>query len=291
MKKILFRPIVLSRHPSHDIIRHKGELALPRFNFRSIIRFGSSTPTSEYENREIKTKKGIVKRPISVEINTVDSIKNSSNKLLMKKCFDKFNVTTAVWYVFDGNNFKTNVISIPQNDIQFPLVAKHIYGSRGRGNTLLNNMDDLEKWKKQHNNYSSYIFEKFYNYNKEYRLHVTKNGCFYTCRKMIKADTPDDKKWFKNDSNSVWILEENPNFDKPQNWKTIENECVKALKAVGLDIGAVDLRVQNNTNSKGEIRNNPEFIVIEINSAPSFGDITAKKYNSELTKILKTYEQ
>ena len=97
----------------------------------------------------------------------------------------------------------------------------------------------------------------------------------------------------RNDSNSVWVtqFDENNNlktdFDQPSNWTTIVSEAVKALEAVGLDIGAIDVKVQSRTTKKGAVRENPEFIILETNSAPSFGDITLRKYKEEIPKILK----
>jgi D-alanine-D-alanine ligase-like ATP-grasp enzyme len=81
-------------------------------------------------------------------------------------------------------------------------------------------------------------------------------------------------------------METNDLFDRPSNWDEIVSHSVNALKAVGLDVGAVDLRVQSSTNSDGESRVNPKFIVIEINSAPSFGKVTEEKYIEQLPKIL-----
>jgi D-alanine-D-alanine ligase-like ATP-grasp enzyme len=133
---------------------------------------------------------------------------------------------------------------------------------------------------------NNYIFERFYNYSREYRLHVTEDGCFYTCRKMLKSETPEEERWFRNDSNSVWVLENNPSFDKPINWNEVIEHSVKALKAVGLDIGAVDLRIQSSKHSNGDTRDYCDFIVLEINSAPSFGDITAEKYAVELSRLI-----
>jgi glutathione synthase/RimK-type ligase-like ATP-grasp enzyme len=274
-----FRPIILSRHPSHSILRAVNK-TLPLFNFRTIIRFGSSTATENYSN-------------VKVEINTVNAIKNSANKLRMKKCFTEAGVQTADWWVYKqhdpiGMTFvsgKDEVAIQNNNELPYPIVAKHIYGSRGTGNTLLNNEQELQQWL-QGKTLSNYIFEKFYNYSREYRLHVTKHGCFYTCRKMIKTDTPDDKRWFRNDQNSVWVLEQNELFDRPVNWKSIEEHCVKALNAVGLDVGAVDLRVQSATHKDGSLRKDPEFIVIEINSAPSFGEVTSQKYIEILPKLI-----
>lgn len=280
MRITKFRPIILSRHPSHSVLRAYNK-SLPLFPFRVIVRFGSSTETNKYN------VKG--KPQIAVEINKVEAIRNSANKLLMKQCFTNNLVKTADWWTtVNGVSFVpfgTVLANCQRNELPYPIVAKHIYGSRGTGNTLINNQEELEQWL-QGKTISNYIFEKFYNYSREYRLHVTRNGCFYTCRKMIKNDTPDDKRWFRNDQNSVWVLEQNEFFDKPTNWKEIEEHCVQALLSVGLDVGAVDLRVQSATSKDGSLRKNPEFIVIEINSAPSFGEITAQKYIEILPELI-----
>lgn len=274
-----FRPRIKSRHPSHSILRKKDNF--PLFPFKSVIRLGSSTEMDDT----------IEKGGKRIEINTVKAIKNSSNKLKMKTCFINEEVKTADWWVLTNrqnleftNAKGGNAVKI--NDLPFPIISKHIFGSRGRGNIKHDNVESLQEWLNG-KTLGNYIFEKFYNYNREYRLHVTEDGCFYTCRKMLKTDTPDNKRWYRNDDNCVWIMQSNDAFDKPSNWGKIEKECVKALKAVGLDFGAVDLRIQSSTNKKGEVRNNPEFIIVEINSAPSFGEVTAQKYIEELPKLLQ----
>lgn len=214
----------------------------------------------------------------------------------MKQCFTEAGVKTADWFVtYNSMNFNNKSTSegahTEFNDIDYPIVAKHIYGSRGRGNYKLNTKEELEAWLvgKTLNNY---IFEKFYNYSREYRLHVSKDGCFYTCRKVLKNDTPSEQRWFRNDSNSNWIVETNELFDKPVNWDEVIAESVKALNAVGLDFGAVDLRIQSRMDKDGKERSNPDFIVIEINSAPSFGEVTLQKYIEEIPKMLdKKYNE
>lgn len=62
-------------------------------------------------------------------------------------------------------------------------------------------------------------------------------------------------------------------------------ECVKALNAVGLEIGACDLRTQSTKSKKEGKRMNSKFVVIEINSAPSMGDITLEKYKQKLAEL------
>ena len=244
---------VFSRHPSHNPLRKS--MLLP---FRSAVRFGSTTTTD-----------------IKIQCNSIDAVRNSADKRRMKDCFTASGVITADW------TKETNPDTVLKwcKD-KYPIVSKHRFGSRGTGNALHETEASLKAWMNG-KSLNDYIFEKFYSYSREYRLHVTNDGCFYTCRKMLKNETPDEKRWFRNDSNSVWILESNPQFDKPSNWKVIEAECVKALKSIGLDIGAFDVRVQ------GKDKKDPKFIIIESGSAPSFGDVTLQKYKEEIPKVLK----
>jgi hypothetical protein len=262
-----FRARIRSRHPTHDALRN----AMPLMKFKSIIRLGSTRDLKDTPDKGGKR----------VEVNTIQAIKNSANKLLMKTCFQAANIITALWWTV--GNFMG--LTEEQKNEQWPVVAKSLHGSRGKGNTLIKNMEEWIAWA-EGKNLNNYIVEKYYDYNREYRLHVTKNGCFYTNRKMLKGDTPEDKRWFRNDSNSSWMLETNPLFDKPSNWVAIIAECVKALNAVGLDIGACDVKVQSAKNADGKVRKDPKFIVIETNSAPSFGEGTTQRYLEELPKIL-----
>lgn len=277
----LKRPIILSRHPSHSPLRRKKkERLLELHPFRSIIRFGSTTPTSKYQN-------------VKVEVNTVNAVENSSSKVRMKECFLNNNVKTAEYILARNVN---ELLEFFNQHEQRPIIAKRRNSSRGRGMRKLDTEQEIRDFC-QVEVLNHYIYERFYNYVREYRLHVSSTGCFYACRKVLKNDTPEDAKWFRNDLHCNWIREdgENPElFDKPVNWNQIIEECVKALNAVGLDFGACDVRVQSATGSKGKRRENPDFIIVEINSAPSFGDnedgnltYVTKAYIKELPKIIK----
>ncbi len=224
-----------------------------------------------------------------VEINNIEGIKNSSSKLKMKNCFTNHNVRTARW--FTANSMTTFVekqsnkldIGIIAQELPYPLVAKSFFGSRNKGNSFVKDYDELLRWSKG-KTMSNYIFERYYAYNREYRIHVNEDGDFYSCRKMIKSDTPDNERWHRHDTNCVWIREDSETnlFSKPSNWKVITAECVKALKSIGLDFGACDVRVQNEKEDSS-----PDFIIIEINSAPSFGDNDLK--NKKLTYVTQRY--
>ncbi len=257
---------VFSRHPSHKVLRN-AKLFLPKL---TLIRLGSTT------------KGGL---GYQCEINSISGVNNSANKLLMKQCFEKAGCKTAPWWKWNGNfvDARTNKNTSTQ-ELPFPLVAKGIFGSRGRSNYLLYTHSELTDWMKG-KDLAGYIFEKFQPYNREYRLHVTEEGCFYTCRKMLRTDCPDKERWHRHEDNCVWITENNAAFDKPKNWDLIVADCVKGLKAIGLDVCSFDVKVQSCKNKEGERVDNPDWFLLESNSGSSFGTITAKKYIEQIPKI------
>jgi D-alanine-D-alanine ligase-like ATP-grasp enzyme len=273
MKKFTrFRTVIFSRHPSHDKLRGK----LPLLPFRSVIRLGSTTPSNPRLNR--------------IELNSIESVKISSNKLLMKQKFTEAGVKTADWWTFGGGDIMLKNSSDNQNrddisTLPYPIVVKHIRGSRGTGNYKIDNQEQLKQWIVGKTLFN-YIAEAYTTMNREYRLHVSKNGCFYTCRKVLKSDTPEYQRWFRNDSNSNWLVADNESFDKPVNWDLIVEDCKKALTAIGADILAFDVKVQSAKKANGVVRENPEWIILESNSAPSMGAITLIKYLTEIPKLL-----
>jgi glutathione synthase/RimK-type ligase-like ATP-grasp enzyme len=281
-----YRPKIRTKNSSAEQLKPEYK-QLKAFSIKSVVRLGSTTSNEEVF-KTLPTK--------LVEINSVDAVNTSRSKLLMKKAFDKAGVKTSEWFTFynDSNGYlkicsKEDNVNVPLNTLPYPIIAKKIFGQKGIGMQLIKNIDEMQTFIKDvivsGLNKTRYYLESYYNYNREYRLHVTNEGCFYTCRKVLKNDAKE--RWFRNDSNCNWLVEENSSFDKPVNWDMCIKHSILALQSVGLDIGAVDLKIQSSTTSKGEIRTNPEFIIIEINSAPSFGKITEEKYIEQLNKLIK----
>lgn len=263
-----FRTIVYSRHPSHRILREK----LPRLPMRALIRLGSTSEPKDNLNR--------------VEINSIASIKVSANKRLMKEAFDTAGVPTAFWTTATSADDLLSQMGGGEEDVRFPIVAKHIYGSRGTGNTLLNTKEELTKWAPGRE-FNKYIFENYASYLLEYRLHVTKDGCFYACRKALVKTTEASERWRRHIDNSVWLLETNPDFNKPNSWDDIVAACVKALKAIGADVLSFDVRVQNRMDKKGVARKYQYFILLECNSASSMQSPSNKEVSVCASKYLE----
>ena len=238
---------------------------------RTIYRMGSETPLEE-----------ITRRTDYLEINTPEGCKTSGDKILMKQKFIENEIPTAEYAIITPNigvdAFKERLHQLLPEWKR--MIIKHKHSSKGNGIYFIESIEALDEWLAR-NNPQNFIFEKYYTYSKEYRLHVDDTeGCFYTCRKMLKNDA--DVRWHRHENNSVWILEDNELFDKPNNWDNIVQDCMKAIKAVGLNIGAVDVKVQTH-------KENPKYIILETNSAPALGEVGIEKYKEALINYIKNH--
>jgi glutathione synthase/RimK-type ligase-like ATP-grasp enzyme len=234
------RPKVLSRNHSCNGLRR----TLDRTPYRVIVRLGSVT-----------------ERDADLHINTVQAVKNSSSKFIMKTLFENHNVNQALWY-----KDLTNV--------EFPLVAKKHYGRQGIGMVLIKDEKELEEFVSS-NNIDRYVIEKFYNYSREYRVHISDLGEIMSWRKLRRSNSTE--RWFFNSHNCNWVSSNHELFNKPDNWEDIIEHCSRALKATGLNLGACDVRV----NKKGD------FIICEINSAPALGELGIEQYRDHLNKLIQ----
>ncbi len=229
----------------------------------AITRLGSLTPTSD-------VFPGI--RNV-IEVNTVDAIQNSRSKLRMKACFKTKNIPQANWW----DSYQA--LAHDENPLPYPLVVKRVFGFQGRGMQLLANDKELKAWLREHNT-DGWFFEKFYNYSREYRLHVAKGiGVFLSWRKLRTRDAAD--RWFFNSENSNWVNIDHSLFNKPACWKSMEKAAIDCIDATGLDIGACDIRVQSSRHI------NPKFIVCEINSAPALQELGIEKYKEAIKKLVE----
>jgi len=236
---------------------------------RTIVRLGSRT--------QLELSRS------TIEVNSIDSIENSRDKLRMKECFSSFDIPQAEWWIALNNTtyLRNNRDTDTHFDnLPFPLVGKQVVGFKGHGMQLIENTDQLREFFHTHDNH--YFIERFYNYAREYRIHATRDHAFLSWRKLRRSDS--EQRWFFNSTNCNWVGENHELFHKPDNWNELESAAINAVRAVGLDIGAVDIRVQS--------RENPEFIVCEVNSAPQLGEAGIIAYRTEISNIIRNkYER
>ena len=260
---------VFSRHDSHNFLRFNLPIENGKY---TVYRAGSLTAAPGAE----------------IEINTVESINNCANKIKMKSLFHRAGVSTPDYYTIDPETISIlDASGEPVTKFKYPLIAKRNKRSGGAGMIKIDNAQEFEEFlesKVRVNNYNKtnpYYLEKFKNYSREYRIHLSAAGhYFYANRKLLTTDAQE--RWYRNDSNSIWATEENIDFNKPATWNDIVADCQKAREALGLDICGFDVRV----NKEGK------WVIIEANSACSFGNnpnesITAIKYKKELLKVQK----
>ena len=260
LNKINMHLIVRSRNKSCAELR---KLEIPR---RCIYRMGSATPTYM-----------ITKRHDYIEINKPEACARSNDKREMKKRFTRSNIPCAEWFMVKKGDRDLEKINHYLNKWE-TLIAKKYNSSKGDGIYLIKSIDDAKQIA-ENDNIEKYIFERYYTYKREYRIHVTKNGYFHASRKMLKEDAKE--RWHRHGMNSVYIKEDNPMFDKPKSWDKIITACVNALKCMELDIAAFDVKVQGNE------WDDPKFIVLESNSAPALGVETIEKYKNQILKLIE----
>lgn len=236
------------------------------------MRFGSKTELSDGKNR--------------VECNTVESILNTSNKETMKILFMKNKVSSPELYLInsiekpikvdatDGKEVKH--IGVKINELPFPLIAKRKFHQRGIGMYKINDLDQLKTFLNDAEFKSnSYHFEKFFSGSQEFRLHVSPllEKEIFSVKKVRTVDEKGDLPWHFHLNEGAFLKD----FEKPKNWKEIVEECKKAVAALKLDVGAVDVRLNKDAT---------KIMVIEVNSAPGMGDLTTDHYINGLKEIL-----
>lgn len=244
---------IRSKHPSHRALR--GILHMP---FRALVNFGKTDPSCLPRGRYVL-------------INPPEAAVRAADKRMTKCMFATAGVKTAPWW--------------PDWDPdRFPVVVKHRHGSRGTGVYLMKTPEELaaffrargEAHVKEH-----FIVEKFRNYRFEYRLHATQTEVFFANRKARRTGVPEDQWWKHTNDNSIWFNEANPEFRKPETWEAIKAEAIKAVSALSLDFGAIDVKVNNSG----------EFFIIEVNSAPSLGGVTRDVYLELLPRLARQIKE
>lgn len=221
------------------------------FNQRVLLRLGSTTP--------------LVSKYKYLEINTIEGIRISANKIRMKQAFDAAGISHSEW--IHSSNKKDILDFVIKHKI---VIAKHYHSSKGQNIYYIDSIETLNDLC-NNININDFVFEKYYFFPNEYRLHVNVNhGCFYACKKVLIQDA--DVQWHKHADNSVFVLL-TEKHKLPECWNNIIDDCVKALKQMNLTIACFDVLSSNN-----------DYIIVESNTAPALAINGLTYYCNHLKK-------
>ena len=111
------------------------------------------------------------------------------------------------------------------------------------------------------------LYTKYIPKINEYRIHIFNGEVIDTQRKARVKDVADeDVNWKVRNMDNGFIFARNEGHDMPQ---CVREEAVKAVKALGLHFGAVDV-IYNERDAKA--------YVLEVNTAPGLAGTTLEKY-------------
>lgn len=219
-------------------IRHEG----PNLRVGTLINWGASNI-----NRKID---GAI-------INNPEAIAKASNKLSAFKVFKEAKVTTP--------DFTESLEEANKWLAEGSIVVARTKLSAHSGEGIVIVDPDAEPKVDIPN---AKLYTKYVPKAEEYRLHVFRGNVFFVQRKARNKEIPDDKVNWKVRNHGNGFIYANQDVEVFSQAKAYK-EAIKAIEALGLDFGAVDI-VYN--------RNKDTHYVLEVNTAPGLTGSTLDAY-------------
>lgn len=239
----MFTPKFRTPHPSS-----KGLKFTKKYPVKVMVRHGAS-------------KRAILEGlRFPVEINSIEAIANNANKAKMKELLVAAGVRTTDSCDNTAENRKLF------KDKKWNVVFKRRNHRRGIGMEFLTNaeIDTLADAK-----YNNGIIERRINVVREWRVHCAPNvNKIYALEKRRRHSAEGPA---RNIENCVF----RENFDIPANWQDAIDICNNAVKAIGLDVGAVDLAWSGKF-----------YYVIEVNSGAGVGPKSKEWYANTYQELI-----
>lgn len=188
------------------------------------------------------------------------NIENSTNKRVMRELFEVNDVPMPK--LIDLVERERTAGNFP-----IPLVGRPDKHMKGRGFWLINSWSDVLKARRgTSRKQPATHFMEFVQADREYRVHIF-NG------KSIRIS---EKAFFTDDTSHRDYTTAKPTHDV----KNVRKAAKRAVNALGLDFGAVDILSSGNGNEN--------VYVLEVNAAPGLGGSMPKLYAD---KIKQWYEE
>lgn len=243
-------------------------------------------------------------KPINSNVNAVvfnkpEAIKLAANKLKTFKALDEAEVDIP-WYTEGTVTSMLPEIaarSMEEDRLSF-MFRTTATGYGGEGIYVIENLYDkaceyfgmlcdaqevLEYLVHLKNNHPDYSFindtefvTQYFKAKNEYRIHVACDNVIFCQRKALRTDEdrPIHPDFMVRNHENGFIFQQN-NIEVPEEVKLAS---IKAVKALGLDFGAVDIKAKTN---RGEVTYN----VLEVNTAPGVTGNTLKTYTDTFKSI------
>lgn len=199
-----------------------------------------------------------IKRELTYDVvlNDPKNVAIAANKLETFKALAEANVSTPAWTV-DKEDVKR---WIQEGNTAF--ARTKLTGHSGEGIEIIEEEDEIV---------NAPLYTKYVPKKHEYRIHVFHGHAFFVQRKARKKEVPADEVNWKIRNHGNGFIFAHQDIDVDEACKKLASD---AVRAVGLDFGAVDI-IWNEKQNK--------FYVLEINTACGLEGTTLEKYVDEFT--------
>ena len=250
-----------------------------------LVNWGSTSPI----NRGTRAK----------VLNKPEAISKATNKIKTFEALEESGINFP-WYVRKNRTdfFSEVLTKMCNSDILMFRTTSSGYGGEG-----IHVLKDIKKNAAEHvgtteenltnldiRTYASHLFNsdtewspiirstkfvtEYFKARDEYRVHVICGGVAFCQRKGLRTDDdrPEEVNFFVRNHSNGFIFQQN-DIEVPE---AVKQASVRAVQALGLDFGAVDIRWNSRTG---------EYSVLEVNTAPAITGNTLTKYTEVFKSI------
>lgn len=193
----------------------------------------------------------------SIVYNSAAAVSKASNKKETRIILNRKGV--AVPKIIDD--------SIAMGDLTYPIIARPSHHAKGRNFVVLNNQDEFVSHFRV-NSPRGWYYSEYINKVKEYRVHCAHGRIL----NFLEKPNP-------NNGSLAWNRAGNGSVFTNVNWDSYDGrvalECLKAVKALGLDFAGVDVMIDSEGNP----------YILELNTGPT---LNSSEYS--MTRYAKYFD-
>lgn len=121
---------------------------------------------------------------------------------------------------------------------------------------------------------SAPLYTRFWKCDRELRVHVVGNEVVdFAEKRRVRTENPKPDRYWIRTHNNGWIYAR----EGARCTQKVKDLCIQAIRVLGLDFGAVDVRVRDG----GEAR------ILEVNTAPGITGTTVNSYAAAFRRLLR----